>query len=83
MTAGTYTPPTFFTIHFQIFDKKWHYDNFLQVICAELMKTWGTEGFAAHVGEVQQFYKDQRNKMLTAADKHLTGLGKVYFRLPF
>ena len=56
-----------------------HCPAFVQVICAELLKTWGQKGFESHVTQVQNFYKDQRNKMLKAAEMHLTGLGE--FRL--
>ena len=40
------------------------------------MKKWGQPGFERHVAEVQTFYRDQRDKMLKAADTHLAGLGK-------
>ena len=56
-----------------------HCPALVQVICAELLKTWGQKGFESHVAQVQNFYKDQRNKMLKAAETHLTGLGE--FRL--
>jgi kynurenine/2-aminoadipate aminotransferase len=46
------------------------------VICAELMKKWGKSGFEEHVAEVQNFYKNQRDKMIKAADTHLTGLAE-------
>ena len=53
-----------------------HCPALVQVICAELLKTWGQKGFESHVAQVQNFYKDQRNKMLKAAETHLTGLGE-------
>ena len=53
-----------------------HCPALVQVICSELLKTWGQKGFESHVAQVQNFYKDQRNKMLKAAETHLTGLGK-------
>ena len=53
-----------------------HCPALIQVICSELLKTWGQKGFESHVAQVQNFYKDQRNKMLKAAETHLTGLGK-------
>ena len=52
-----------------------HCPALVQVICSELLKTWGQKGFESHVAQVQNFYKDQRNKMLKAAETHLTGLG--------
>ena len=56
-----------------------HCPALVQVICSELLKTWGQKGFENHVAQVQNFYKDQRNKMLKAAETHLTGLGKSNF----
>jgi len=53
-----------------------HCPALVQVICTELLKTWGQKGFENHVTQVQNFYKDQRNKMLKAAEKHLTGLAE-------
>ena len=46
------------------------------------MKKWGKSGFEEHVAEVQNFYKNQRDKMIKAADIHLTGLG-IHTRLMY
>ena len=54
-----------------------HCPALVQVICSELLKTWGQKGFESHVAQVQNFYKDQRDKMLKAAETHLTGLGEL------
>ena len=35
-----------------------HCPALVQVICAELLKTWGQKGFESHVVQVQNFYKD-------------------------
>ncbi len=40
---------------------------------SELMKIWGKEGFLQHTERVKQFYLDQREIMLKAAEKHLKG----------
>ncbi|XP_071512463.1 kynurenine/alpha-aminoadipate aminotransferase, mitochondrial-like isoform X2 [Panulirus ornatus] len=45
-----------------------------QVLVSELLHLWGEEGFFRHIRAVQDFYLKQRNAMLEAAKKHLTGL---------
>ena len=40
---------------------------------SHLLKQWGPEGFAQHVERVRSFYQEQRDHMLKAAEKHLTG----------
>lgn len=44
-----------------------------QVVVNELLKMWGEEGLKSHVQEVRLFYHKQRDAMLLAAEKHLTG----------
>ncbi len=39
----------------------------------ELLSQWGIAGFMDHVSKVEEFYKDRRDKMQLAAEKHLTG----------
>jgi len=53
-----------------------HCPALVQAICAELLTAWGDDGFAAHVDSVQTFYASQRNAMLEAAERHLTGLAE-------
>ena len=48
----------------------------IKAICVELLESWGPDGFSSHVDQVQSFYKEQRNHMLAAADRHLTGLAE-------
>lgn len=35
---------------------------------------WGEDGFLKHTEAVQEFYLKQREAMLEAAEKHLTGM---------
>ena len=56
-----------------------HCPALVQAICAKLLESWGEEGFTRHVDQVQAFYKAQRDAMLEAADKHLTGLGTRFY----
>ena len=44
------------------------------MITTNLLDQWGHEGFFNHIDNVENFYKNRRDKMLEAADKHLTGL---------
>ena len=46
---------------------------FHQILLLELLNKWGWEGFDEHVKEVRHFYQSQRDLMLAAAHKHLSG----------
>ncbi|XP_047407578.1 kynurenine/alpha-aminoadipate aminotransferase, mitochondrial [Sciurus carolinensis] len=50
--------------------------TFSQFMMLQLLQQWGEEGFLAHVHRVTDFYRDQRDAMLAAADKWLTGLAE-------
>ncbi|KAK8736516.1 hypothetical protein OTU49_005050 [Cherax quadricarinatus] len=45
-----------------------------QVLMSELLRDWGEDGFQKHIANLRQFYRDQRNNMVQAAQTHLTGL---------
>ncbi|XP_050733946.1 kynurenine/alpha-aminoadipate aminotransferase, mitochondrial-like [Eriocheir sinensis] len=45
-----------------------------QVLISELLELWGEEGFFKHTKAVQDFYFQQRNAMVAAAEKHLSDL---------
>jgi DNA-binding transcriptional MocR family regulator len=47
-----------------------------QSIIIELFDKWGVEGFAKHVKQVQDFYKDRRDKFAELSEKHLKGLAE-------
>lgn len=51
-----------------------HAPSMSQVLVSELLRTWGEEGFYKHAESVQEFYRKQRDSMLEAAERHLTGL---------
>ncbi|MBR7784345.1 aminotransferase class I/II-fold pyridoxal phosphate-dependent enzyme, partial [Undibacterium luofuense] len=47
-----------------------------QLMISELLYQWGEEGFLAHVDRAIDFYKNQRDFILAAADKWLRGLAE-------
>jgi len=53
-----------------------HAPALIQVICSQLLSEWGDQGFQDHILDVRQFYKSQRDKMVSAAEVHLTGLAE-------
>jgi kynurenine/2-aminoadipate aminotransferase len=44
------------------------------MLVERLFKHWGNEGFAEHIKFLRSFYKGKRDKVVKAAEKHLTGL---------
>ena len=50
------------------------------MVTSSLLDQWGLDGFHSHVAEVEDFYRRRRDKMVEAADKHLTGL--VEYNVP-
>jgi len=50
--------------------------SFSQAIVFELLQRWGVENFLKHSRTVARFYQSQCEKLLNAADKHLTGLAE-------
>ncbi|XP_026555479.1 kynurenine/alpha-aminoadipate aminotransferase, mitochondrial isoform X1 [Pseudonaja textilis] len=59
-------------LHIQV--STMHTSTFTQLMIAELLQQWGLNGFLDHVDSVVDFYKQQRDVMLNAADKWLKGL---------
>uniref|UniRef100_A0A2D4KZS1 Kynurenine/alpha-aminoadipate aminotransferase, mitochondrial n=2 Tax=Micrurus TaxID=8634 RepID=A0A2D4KZS1_9SAUR len=59
-------------LHIQV--STMHTSTFTQLMIAQLLQQWGMNGFLAHVDSVVDFYKQQRDVMLNAADKWLKGL---------
>ena len=45
-----------------------------QVITSKLLDQWGHEGFFHHIDNVENFYKNRRDNMMEAADRHLKGV---------
>ncbi|RXN19021.1 kynurenine alpha-aminoadipate mitochondrial [Labeo rohita] len=48
-----------------------HTSTFTQLIVSQLLHNWGQEGFFKHIDGVIEFYRSQRNAMLSSADKWL------------
>lgn len=48
-----------------------HTSTFPQLMVSQLLHSWGQEGFLNHVDGVLEFYRTQRDAMLTSADKWL------------
>ncbi|XP_070804505.1 kynurenine/alpha-aminoadipate aminotransferase, mitochondrial [Pituophis catenifer annectens] len=59
-------------LHIQV--STMHTSTFTQLMIAQLLQQWGLKGFLDHVDSVVDFYKQQRDVMLNAADKWLKGL---------
>ncbi|XP_006864609.1 PREDICTED: kynurenine/alpha-aminoadipate aminotransferase, mitochondrial [Chrysochloris asiatica] len=53
-----------------------HPNTFTQLLVSQLLHQWGEKGFFAHVDRVIDFYKNQRDAMLAAADKWLRDLAE-------
>ncbi|XP_076828138.1 kynurenine/alpha-aminoadipate aminotransferase, mitochondrial [Brachyhypopomus gauderio] len=48
-----------------------HTSTFTQLMVSQLLQGWGQEGFLKHIDGVVEFYRAQRNAMLSSADKWL------------
>ncbi|XP_058250847.1 kynurenine/alpha-aminoadipate aminotransferase, mitochondrial [Hemibagrus wyckioides] len=48
-----------------------HTSTFTQLMVSELLHFWGQEGFLKHIDSVVEFYRAQRNAMLSSADNWL------------
>ncbi|KAM9500150.1 kynurenine/alpha-aminoadipate aminotransferase, mitochondrial isoform 1-T1 [Clarias gariepinus] len=48
-----------------------HTSTFTQLMVSQLLHVWGQEGFLKHIDGVVEFYREQRNAMLSSADKWL------------
>uniref|UniRef100_H0XUV2 Kynurenine/alpha-aminoadipate aminotransferase, mitochondrial n=1 Tax=Otolemur garnettii TaxID=30611 RepID=H0XUV2_OTOGA len=53
-----------------------HASTFNQFMVSQLLHRWGEEGFLAHVRRVIDFYRNQKDAVLAAADKWLNGLAE-------
>ncbi|KAM5234770.1 kynurenine/alpha-aminoadipate aminotransferase, mitochondrial-like [Hipposideros larvatus] len=53
-----------------------HSSTFAQLLVSQLLHQWGEEGFLAHVDRVIDFYRNQKDALLAAADKWLSGLAE-------
>ncbi|KAM7366400.1 hypothetical protein PAMP_015841 [Pampus punctatissimus] len=48
-----------------------HTSTFTQLIVSQLLHSWGQEGFLQHIDGVIEFYRKQRDAMISSADKWL------------
>ncbi|KAM6949080.1 kynurenine/alpha-aminoadipate aminotransferase, mitochondrial [Aplochiton taeniatus] len=48
-----------------------HTSSFTQLMVSQLLHGWGQEGFLNHIDSVIEFYRKQRDAMLSSADKWL------------
>ncbi|KAI4886304.1 hypothetical protein NFI96_016721, partial [Prochilodus magdalenae] len=48
-----------------------HTSTFTQLMVSQLLQGWGQEGFLKHTDGVVEFYRTQRNAMISSADKWL------------
>nr|KAF6478873.1 aminoadipate aminotransferase [Molossus molossus] len=53
-----------------------HPSTFTQLMVLQLLHHWGEEGFLAHVERVIDYYRKQKDALLAAADKWLSGLAE-------
>lgn len=53
-----------------------HTSTFTQLMISHLLHQWGEEGFLAHVDRVTDYYRKQKDAILAAADKWLSGLAE-------
>ncbi|ELR58669.1 kynurenine/alpha-aminoadipate aminotransferase, mitochondrial [Bos mutus] len=53
-----------------------HTSTFTQLLVSQLLHQWGEEGFLTHIDRVTDFYRKQRDALLAAADKWLSGLAE-------
>lgn len=53
-----------------------HASALSQVVLYQLLKKWGFEGLREHFAGIKKFYRQKRDLMIAAAQKHLTGLAE-------
>uniref|UniRef100_A0A8C6JYG2 Aminotransferase class I/classII large domain-containing protein n=1 Tax=Melopsittacus undulatus TaxID=13146 RepID=A0A8C6JYG2_MELUD len=63
-------------LHIQV--STMHTSTFTQIMILQLLQQWGEKGFLEHIDRVVEFYRTQRDAMLSAADKWLKDLAEWY-----
>ncbi|XP_030635802.1 kynurenine/alpha-aminoadipate aminotransferase, mitochondrial [Chanos chanos] len=53
-----------------------HTSTFTQMMVSQLLHNWGQNGFLNHIDGVIEFYRTQRNSMLSSAEKWLTDVAE-------
>ncbi|KAF4799523.1 Kynurenine/alpha-aminoadipate aminotransferase, mitochondrial [Turdus rufiventris] len=59
-------------------DDPYYFLQFEKIMISQLLQQWGQKGFLEHIDRVVDFYRIQRDAMLTAADKWLKDLAEWY-----
>ncbi|KAM9579479.1 kynurenine/alpha-aminoadipate aminotransferase, mitochondrial isoform 2-T2 [Guaruba guarouba] len=59
-------------------DDPYYFIQFEKIMVLQLLQQWGEKGFLEHTDRVVEFYRTQRDAMLTAADKWLKDLAEWY-----
>ncbi|KAK1343054.1 hypothetical protein QTO34_015826 [Cnephaeus nilssonii] len=57
-------------------DDPYYFLQFNKLMVSQLLHQWGEEGFLAHIERVIDYYRKQKDALLTAADKWLSGLAE-------
>ncbi|XP_070271570.1 kynurenine/alpha-aminoadipate aminotransferase, mitochondrial isoform X2 [Myotis yumanensis] len=57
-------------------DDPYYFLQFNKLVVSQLLHQWGQEGFLAHIERVIDYYRKQKDALLTAADKWLSGLAE-------
>ncbi|KAG7461963.1 hypothetical protein MATL_G00196690 [Megalops atlanticus] len=55
-----------------------HTSTFTQLMVSQLLHQWGQEGFLNHIDGVVEFYRKQRDAMLSSADRWLKDVAEWY-----
>lgn len=53
------------------------YNDLLQMLLYKLFQIWEPQKFEEHFKDIQKFYRERRDIMLTLVEKHLTGISKI------
>ncbi|XP_028420601.1 kynurenine/alpha-aminoadipate aminotransferase, mitochondrial isoform X1 [Perca flavescens] len=59
-----------------------HTSTFTQLMVSQLLHSWGQEGFIQHIEGVIEFYRKQRDAMITSADKWLKDVDVAEWHTP-
>lgn len=55
-----------------------HASSLSQMLLYKLFENWNLEKFEQHFKDIQKFYQERRDMMLTMVEKHLSGLAEWY-----
>ncbi|KOC70213.1 Kynurenine/alpha-aminoadipate aminotransferase, mitochondrial [Habropoda laboriosa] len=53
-----------------------HASSMSQMLLFKLLNTWGQDQLEQHFNEIQRFYRERRDIMLSSIEKHLSGLAE-------